>query len=158
MAEESAAATPGGDGGCAAAPEHRQFDFWIGRWLVTEAGRPAGRNEITADLNGCALFESWTADDGSRGRSVNYYDRSRGRWHQSWVDDRGGVLELDGRWGGDSMVLEGERPDPVSGIRVRHRISWTPNADGSVRQHWQALRNSRASWETVFDGLYRRAP
>jgi len=140
------------------APEYRQFDFWVGHWIVTEAGQPAGRNQISRDLNGCALFESWTAVDGSRGRSVNFYDRAHHRWHQSWVDDRGGVLELDGSWSGSSMVLEGERPVAAGGNAVRHRIAWTPNADGTVRQHWQVLKSADAAWETVFDGLYRRAP
>jgi hypothetical protein len=139
------------------APEYRQFDFWIGAWTVTEGGQPAGRNRIEADLRGCVLFESWTSVDGGRGRSLNYYDRSSRRWHQSWIDDRGGVLELDGGWSNGSMVLEGERPGDKSGERARHRIAWTPNADGSVRQRWQVMK-AQGSWETVFDGLYQRAP
>jgi hypothetical protein len=157
MANDGPDPAAGGSPGCAA-PEHRQFDFWIGSWVVTEGGAPAGRNRIEPDLKGCALFESWTAVDGSRGRSVNFYDRARGRWHQSWVDDRGGVLELDGGWSGGSMVLEGERRDPSGGAPARHRIAWTPNADGSVRQHWQVLKNPQREWETVFDGLYQRSP
>jgi hypothetical protein len=157
MADEGPAAATPRDAGCTA-PEYRQFDFWIGSWVVSEAGQPAGRNDITPDLNRCALFESWTSVDGSRGRSVNYYDRAHGRWRQSWIDDRGGVLELNGQWLRGSMVLEGERPAAGAGPPVRHRISWTPNADGSVRQHWQTLKNPHGAWETVFDGLYRRAP
>jgi hypothetical protein len=139
------------------APEYRQFDFWIGFWAVSAGGQAAGRNRIETDLGGCALLESWTSVDGGRGRSLNYYDRARGRWHQSWIDDRGGVLELDGGWSNGSMVLEGERPAEQGGGRVRHRIAWTPNADGTVRQHWQVMKR-RGSWETVFDGLYRREP
>ena len=147
------AQTPGCD-----APEYRQFDFWIGKWVVSEGGQTAGSNQIESDLKGCALFESWTAVDGSRGRSVNFYDRAVRRWHQSWVDDRGGVLELDGNLANGSMVLEGQRVDPKSGQSVRHRIVWTPNADGSVRQHWQTSKAPQGTWETVFDGLYRRSP
>ncbi len=59
--------------------EYRQFDFWIGRWSVVEGEQPAGRNTIEPDLKRCALFESWTSVDGSRGRSINFYDRSRQR-------------------------------------------------------------------------------
>src|SRR4030088_470906 len=76
--------------------EYRQFDFWIGRWSVAEGQQPAGQNSIEADLKRCALFESWSSVDGSRGRSINFYDRIRRRWHQTWVDDRGGGLEIDG--------------------------------------------------------------
>jgi hypothetical protein len=136
--------------------EYRQFDFWIGRWSVTEHEQPAGQNSIEPDLKRCALFESWSSVDGSRGRSINFYDRDRRRWHQTWIDDRGGALELDGGLVDGSMVLEGERPDPKARTPVRHRITWTPQPDGSVRQHWQIMKAKQSTWETVFDGLYKR--
>jgi hypothetical protein len=46
------------------------------------------------------------------------------------------------------MVLDG-----VLG-GVRQRVTWTPRADGSVRQHWESSRDG-ASWHTDFDGIYR---
>jgi hypothetical protein len=136
--------------------EYRQFDFWIGKWSVTEGAQPAGQNSIEPDLKRCALFESWRAVDGSRGRSVNFYDRIRQRWHETWIDDRGGALELDGGLVGGSMVLEGERPDAKTNTSVRHRITWTPLRNGSVRQHWQMMKAETSTWETVFDGIYQR--
>ena len=36
------------------------------------------------------------------------------------------------------------------------RITWTPNTDGSVRQHWQQSSDNGATWETTFNGIYRR--
>ena len=36
-----------------------------------------------------------------------------------------------------------------------NRISWTPNEDGTVRQHWET-RTGDADWTTLFDGLYTR--
>jgi hypothetical protein len=146
-----AAAAPGCN-----ATEYRQFDFWLGKWEVTEAGQPSGRNEIQLDLNGCALFESWTSVDNSRGRSVNFYDRHRHRWHQTWIDDHGGSLQLDGGIVNGSMVLEQNQTDPATGKAIINRITWTPNANGSVRQHWQVRKGRDLAWETVFDGLYRR--
>ncbi len=32
-------------------------------------------------------------------------------------------------------------------------ITWTPNADGSVRQHWETSEDGK-TWKTAFDGLY----
>lgn len=156
-AGEDAPPAPAASAPPCAGAQYRQFDFWIGRWSVTEAGKPAGSNTIEPDLKRCALFESWTAVDGSRGRSINFYDRATGHWHQTWIDDRGGALELDGGLQGRAMVLEGERADPRDGARVRQRITWTPQADGSVRQHWQTLKAGNPAWETVFDGLYQNA-
>ncbi|HEY8232894.1 MAG TPA: hypothetical protein VIJ10_09535, partial [Vicinamibacteria bacterium] len=78
------------------APEHRQFDFWIGDWEVTVGGQPAGTNRIAEDLKGCVLVEQWTAKGGGRGSSLNFYDRRTRAWHQTWIDEQGGALRLEG--------------------------------------------------------------
>lgn len=64
------------------APEHRQFDFWIGDWDVTAPdGKPAGKNRIEPILDGCALAEHWRGASGGAGHSYNVYDARRGVWH-----------------------------------------------------------------------------
>ena len=138
--------------------EHRQFDFWIGDWDVADAeGKPAGRNRIESILDGCALMESWEGTSGSTGRSLNMFDaRGDSRWHQTWVDGDGGRLDLVGGLDAEGrMVLSGERPGREGGV-VRHRITWTPLPDGTVRQHWQASRDDGATWDDLFDGRYVR--
>ncbi len=60
------------------APEHRQFDFWLGSWDVT--GGPkldtlVGRNTITKVSSGCALAEHWvngSGQDGHTGAPASY--------------------------------------------------------------------------------------
>ena len=52
------------------------------------------------------------------------------------------------------MVLEGQTHE-TDGTVKRHRITWTPGADGSVRQHWEAT-DSHGKWVSVFDGRYTR--
>lgn len=32
------------------------------------------------------------------------------------------------------------------------RITWTPNADGTVRQHWEQSTDGGKTWTTAFDG------
>ena len=139
-----------------AAPEHRQFDFWIGEWEVTTPnGAPAGRNRIESILDGCALRESWTGAKGGSGNSYNAYDRQSGRWHQTWVDNGGLVLRLDGTFAGGRMVLSGETRDS-SGAPVLNRITWQATAPGAVRQLWETSRDGGGTWSVVFDGRYRR--
>lgn len=54
------------------AVEHRQFDFWIGRWEVfTPDGKKAGDNTIEAIDGGCALIERWRGNGGFTGTSLN---------------------------------------------------------------------------------------
>jgi hypothetical protein len=52
------------------------------------------------------------------------------------------------------MVLEGQTTG-ADGQVTRHRISWTPNGDGTVRQHWEST-DVTGQWTTAFDGSYTR--
>jgi hypothetical protein len=137
---------------CASA-EHRQFDFWVGDWrVVTPDGTFAGTNHITLEYGGCVVHEHYVTGKGYSGESLNMYDPARKVWHQTWVDDGGLLLTLEGRWDGKSMVLEGKAPD-ASGAMAKQRITWTPNADGSVRQLWETL-DAKGAWTVAFDGKY----
>lgn len=139
-------------------PEYRQFDFWVGEWTVTNSkGQFAGENRVVPAQNGCVIQENWTGADGGSGTSVNgYFDGDR-RWHQTWVDSRGGRLDLSGGLVGGKMILRGEVPvrgEP--GRRVLHQITWERHPDGRVRQLWQSSPDGGSSWTVVFDGTYAR--
>lgn len=137
------------------APPHRQFDFWLGEWTVhTAEGKLAGRNRIESEYDGCVLHERYDTGKGYRGESLNAYDAGRKVWHQTWVDNQGTLLLLEGGLRGGSMVLEGQTTEP-DGQVTRHRITWTPAADGSVRQHWEST-DAQGRWSTAFDGRYTR--
>lgn len=136
--------------------EARQFDFWIGDWEVfTPDGRPAGENRIERIAAGWGLLEHWSGPGGANGWSLNTWVPGKSQWRQFWVG-LGGALELSG--GLDAagrMVLVGETV-ARDGRRLRQRITWTPEADGTVRQHWEQSAEETAGWKTVFDGRYRR--
>ena len=137
------------------APEHRQFDFWVGDWRVHKPdGSFAGINRISQEYGGCVIHERYVTGKGYTGESLNIYDASRKVWHQTWVDSGGLLLTLEGRWDGKSMVMEGNAPGP-NGELSKQRITWTPNADGSVRQLWEAA-DSKGTWTVAFDGTYTK--
>jgi hypothetical protein len=134
----------------------REFDFWIGRWNVVEKGKPAGVNVIERILDGCALLENWTGAGGSTGKSLNFYDAGDSRWHQTWIDGSGGALFLAGAFANGAMRMEGERPASARQPATRHRITWTPLADGTVRQLWESTPVGAEQWTVLFDGIYTR--
>jgi len=138
------------------ASEYRQFDFWIGEWEVrAPAGRLAGTNRIEKILGGCALRESWRGARGSSGTSLNAWDAGRRRWHQTWVDDDGLLLEIDGGLREGRMVLEGvtvSRDD----ARTGQRITWSPMPAGRVRQLWEQSTDGGTTWRVAFEGIYSR--
>ncbi|HYD53669.1 MAG TPA: hypothetical protein VEA99_13625 [Gemmatimonadaceae bacterium] len=133
------------------AAEHRAFDFWIGEWRVTNPrGAVAGQSSITAILDGCAIREEWRGAGGSNGTSLNFYDRARGAWTQTWIDNTGQPLRLVGGVRAGRMVLEAG-----SGADLQ-RITWTPIVRDSVRQRWERSTDGGRSWTVAFDGLYVR--
>jgi len=152
---KSATATP--PPACAAA-EHRQFDFWLREWTVSAGGKHAGDSRIESILDGCVVLENWTGAKGSVGKSFNTYNTATRRWEQYWVDGSGTPLHLSGGLVEGRMVLSGQRPTPnaQTGLAQHERITWTHNADGSVRQLWETSNDDGKTWTVNFDGLYRK--
>jgi hypothetical protein len=161
LASSAAAQAPATASAPCATPAHHQFDFWVGEWDVRKPdGTRAGQSRIEPILEACVIFENWTGATGFAGKSFNLYNAASDRWEQFWVDQSGARLHLHGGLEGERMVLSGlrEKTDAQTGPAQRERISWTPNADGSVRQLWETSSDDGRTWTTSFDGLYRRAP
>jgi hypothetical protein len=139
------------------AAEYRQFDFWVGRWNVVSRGTTTqvGTNDVTREEQGCLIHEHWAGANGGTGQSFNYYDRRDGLWHQLWVSSSGGVLSLAGGLQGGVMHYSSETVG-ADGRTLRHHLAFTPNPDGSVRQHWQVSADGGATWTDSFDAVYRR--
>ena len=111
-----------------------------------------GHNRIERTQLGHVLIPNYTTVSGRfSGTSLNGYDHIAGRWHQCWMDMTGLVLDLYGNLVDGAMVMSGG----VEQGKIE-RISWTPDPDGSVRQHWQQSTDDGTTWVTVFDGTYRR--
>lgn len=136
-------------------PAHRQFDFWLGEWQVrTPDGKLAGTNRIDREYNGWVLHERYSTARGYSGESLNAYDSARNVWHQTFVDTDGALLLLEGGMRDGKMVLEGQTGN-AGAPPTRHRITWTPNPDGSVRQLWEST-DAKGEWVVAFDGHYTR--
>ncbi|MFZ6875006.1 hypothetical protein ACO0LF_23330 [Undibacterium sp. Di27W] len=136
-------------------PAMREFDFWLGEWEVhTPDGKLAGTNSIKREYDGCVIHEKYTTGRGYSGESLNIYDVPRQFWHQTWVDNSGTLLLLEGQLQAGKMVLEGQNL-AAEGHKVLHRITWTPNANGSVRQLWEST-DAKGIWSVAFDGLYTK--
>jgi hypothetical protein len=143
-------------------PMHRQFDFWIGEWTVTDSARKVtmGRNSVTLEDSGCTIHEHWVAGGSApnTGQSLNAYDAVTRQWGQDWIGSGGDVLHLRGGLRDGAMVLEQEGPNPGGSGVLRQRVTWTPKPDGRVHQHWETSTDGGRTWATSFDGWYAKAP
>ena len=143
---------------CTAA-EHRQFDFWVGEWTVT----PTGKDKVVASslieklYGGCAVRENWMPLTGTAGGSLNnYYD---GRWRQTWVDAANSRVDFTGGLVDGKMVLIGDwKGINGPGKDALIRMTYSKNADGSVRQHGEQSTDAGKTWSTSFDFTYHPRP
>ncbi len=137
---------------------YRQFDFWIGEWIVhggPKGDQLQGHNRIERSGNGCWLSEHWRSAGGNDGTSLNAWDAHHKVWRQFWVGADGVGLRLQGGLRDGAMVMEGELPTAAGGVQ-RQRISWTPRDDGSVTQRWETSDDAGVSWQVAFLGVYRK--
>lgn len=128
--------------------EHRAFDFWLGEWTVTtkDKTKPPAKSSITLSNNGCSIHERYQTPGGYTGNSINFYDAKTNKWHQTWIDNQGSPLYLDGEFKDGAMVL-------TDGV---NRITWTLLKDGRVNQRWDTTQDKGKTWKTIFDGFYTR--
>lgn len=135
--------TPAQDGPCpCCAPEQRQFDFWLGEWKVYVNDTLSGTNSIRLAHDSCVLIEQWSSAGGVfTGTSYNFFNRTDKTGHQTWIDNQGGHLLLNGQLKDGSMVLTSEPSMNQKGEPVLNRITWTPDRKGRVRQIWETSNN-----------------
>jgi hypothetical protein len=138
-----------------ATPEHRQFDFWVGDWDVSDIGdaKPSMWIKVEKILDDCALKESYRDVNGMVGESVSVYDASRKVWHQTWSTNRGALLVLEGGLENGRMVFratEATKDGPV-----QWRAFWIPQGE-EVRETAETSADGGKTWKTKFDIVFRK--
>ena len=153
LAAAQAAAPPPPPPACAA-PEHRQFDFWVGRWDVYPTGteRLVAHSLIERMPGDCVIRESWMPLRGGGGSSLNSWRPDERRWRQLWADSANSWVEFVGGLEGEAMVL-------VAGAdgASRMRMTYTRQPAAAVRQLVEQSTDGGASWTPQYDFTYRPA-
>ncbi len=137
------------------APAYREFDFWVGDWIVYDV---AGADEVahayvTHMLNGCVVHEVYEEGPGHRGESFSIYDASQRRWQQTWMTNHGTLLTIEGNIRGGAMILSGVE-HVVGGGEKQVRGVWRPVA-GAVRETAVTSRDGGRTWKPWFDLIFR---
>ena len=139
---------------CKADARYRALDFWIGEWdVTTPQGQPAGKSSVLSILGSCVVFENWTSPSMS-GKSFNIFDAKSGSWWQTWVSDKGTLLEFTGESKNGTMVYLA--PDKEHGKSVLRRMILTPIDAQTVRQVGEDSFDAGKTWAPSYDLLYHR--
>lgn len=137
--------------------KYSQFDFWQGSWSVYDtANNLIGENTLVKLQDNCVMQENWISKtSNSKGTSYNYYNKNDDSWNQVWIDNSGNPLVLKGGLVNNKMVLVSELITNSNGSYY-NRITWTPNADGSVTQVWEYLNKEKKLISEAFRGIYKK--
>jgi hypothetical protein len=137
---------------------HRQLDFWLGDWDVFDVGAeavPVARARITRLLDQCVIHELYesAAVGGLRGESFSIFDRTRGVWHQTWVTNRGQLLQIEGGEKEGRVVLQGDYI-AEDGRRTLLRGAWWQEKQ-AVRERAETSTDGGHTWQPAFDLVFR---
>src|ERR1700678_266301 len=135
-----------------ASSAYRQFDFWAGDWDVFDVGSPieVAHAQVDLILDGCVLREDYQGTDGHKGQSFTVYDAARKVWHQTWVTNRGELLQIEGKLDAGVMILSGE--DHTKHTLVR---GWWKPGKGEVHETAATSRDKGKTWDPWFDLVFR---
>ena len=140
------------------AAEYRQLDFWVGEWRVFQQadGLEVASSTISRVANGCGISEHYRSPHAPggpyEGLSYSSFDRRDGKWHQFYVDVNGNATWFTGQLEGSVMALHAEVGPPGT----RTRMTYTPNADGSVNQTGVVSSDGGKTWQPSYYYVYRR--
>lgn len=161
-AQTAAPTTPGArprpSHACAGA-EYHTFDFWVGKWDVYgAAGRLVAHSLIESVYDGCGIRENWMPLGGTGGGSLSTYVPVKRQWEQFWIDSGNTRALFTGGWNGTAMVIQGPWPKaPADATGPLTRMTYSRNADGSVRQFGEVSADGGTTWTPSFDFTYRKA-
>ena len=115
------------------------------------------RRPIQIIEGGCALLETWKGQSGSTGISTNHYNPLTKKWRQLWLSAGAYSIDYEGGIVDGSMALKGLIFYYSTGKTFPFRGTWTPRADGSVRQFFEQYNPEKDLWVSWFDGIYTRS-
>lgn len=138
--------------------EHRQFDFWVGKWDVyrPDTNQLVAHSLIEKLYAGCAVRENWMPIGGTGGGSLNSWRASEKQWRQTWTDSGNNWTEYVGGIEGGLMILTGSSMK-AAGTSAPVRMTYEAKSDGSVVQTGYQSVDGGRTWSLTYQFVYRPA-
>jgi hypothetical protein len=144
------------DNSCTASTEGRQFDFWLGEWVVSYPGAISpSESKVYLELDKCMIVESWDGGKGHSGKNMFAYSSDDKRWHGMFADNEGRVHVFKGKVTRGAAEFYGPSHNE-SGRAVLNRIKVTRINSEKVEQTWEKSSDNGATWTIEFRGEYTR--
>jgi len=142
---------------CAANPQSRQLDFWLGNWTVTAPGGSiTATSKVSLALDQCLLVENWDGGRGHSGENMFAYSPEENAWYGMFADNTGRVhVFSEGKVESGIAEFRGTSHD-LKGETVLNKVRVVRIDANRVEQTWQKSTDNGATWTTEFRGAYSR--
>lgn len=140
------------------------FDFWVGEWELSWTdgqGNPgSGVNRIIKTLDSVVIQENFEALEGRligyKGKSFSVYNPQQETWHQAWVDNQGGYIDLKGEMQGNKRIfMTAPRELPQGGSIISRMVFYDIQKD-SFTWDWESSRDGGETWTLNWRINYKR--
>ena len=139
------------------APQASQFDFWIGNWDLYSADTLTGTNTIYKVMDGCTIQENFESPgSGYNGKSWSVYNTQTKTWQQTWVDNQGGYIVLDGKFENAAMTLTTGSTKLPNGKDQIYRMVYHNIAKDSFDWDWESTTDNGTTWVNGWHIHYKR--
>ena len=139
------------------APEAAQFDFWVGNWDLYSADTLTGTNNIYKIMDGCTVQENFESPKaGYFGKSWSVFNPQTKTWQQTWVDNQGGYITLNGKFENGSMTLNTEAIKLPNGKDQIYRMVYHNIAKDNFDWDWESTLDNGLTWVNSWHIHYKR--
>lgn len=139
------------------APECSQFSFWLGEWRLTYNDTAHASNSITLEMNGCLIHEHFhDPSNGYAGESWSMYNAAKKRWQQTWVDNQGAYITLEGTFLDGRMILYTEPALQPDGTKKQNRMMFYNIAPDQFDWDWDLTTDGGKTWQNKWRIHYTR--
>jgi|SRR6516165_4772118 hypothetical protein len=141
---------------CAASPETRQLDYWLGRWTMG-TGADQTSSQVTLSLDKCVFTERWENGKGHVTEKMFAYSPEDKSWYGMFVDNQGRVhVFVDGKVSSTTAEFRSPSKGP-NGESVLNRLKVTRLAPDKLEELWEKSTDQGTTWTTAYRAEYSRA-
>lgn len=136
------------------------FDFWVGdweaHWVDAKGNEVIGENRIEKIMGGAVIQEHFSdTAAGFLGGSVSVFSPADSLWHQTWVDNSGGYIDLVGIVDGDVRVFQ-TKPVVSGSKTIIRRMIFYNITENTFTWDWEFSEDGGKSWALSWQINYLR--
>jgi hypothetical protein len=129
---------------------------WDLTWTNAKGETEKGTNRIVRILDEKVIQENFSDGKNSyRGTSLSVYNPRLKTWNQTWADNQGGYIHLEG------LVSDGKRmfqtqPTDFNGTKVIRRMVFFDIKANSFTWNWEQSQDGGKTWALQWKINYKR--